>query len=59
MGRLAGLIAIAAAVWVIYHLWTKNNRLTDTEKLIWTIAAVAFSVLTAVIYYFTQYRKFQ
>ena len=59
MGRLLGLVALAAAVWVIYHLWTKNDRLTDTEKLIWTIAAVFFNALTAVIYYFTQYRKFQ
>lgn len=59
MGKLAGLLAIVAAVLVIYHVWTKNDRLTDTEKLIWTIAAVMFSILTGIIYYFTQYRKFQ
>ena len=57
MGRLGILIGIIAAVWVIYDLWTKNKRLSDTEKLVWTIAAVAFSILTAIIYYFTQYRK--
>lgn len=57
MGKLVALLAFVAAVWVIYHLWTKNNRLTDTEKLVWTIAAVAFSIITAVIYYLTQYRK--
>ena len=59
MGRLFALIALIAAVWVIYHLWTKNNRLTDTEKLIWTVCAIAFSIVTAIIYYFTQYRKIQ
>lgn len=59
MGRLFALIAIIAAVWVIYHLWTKNNRLTDTEKLIWTVCAIAFSIVTAIVYYLTQYRKIQ
>lgn len=57
MGKLFVLLGIVAAVWVIYHLWTKNQRLSDTEKLVWTIAAVAFSILTAIIYYFTQYRR--
>lgn len=57
MGRLLVLLGIIAAVWVIYDLWTKNKRLTDTEKLVWTIAAVVFSILTAVIYYFTQYKR--
>lgn len=57
MGKLISLLAIAAAVWVIYHIWTKNRRLSDTEKLVWTIAAVAFSIITAIIYYFTQYKK--
>lgn len=57
MGRLLVLLGIIAAVWVIYDLWTKNKRLTDTEKLVWTIAAVVFSILTAIIYYFTQYKK--
>ena len=57
MGRLIVLLGIIAAVWVIYDLWTKNKRLSDTEKLVWTIAAVVFSILTAIIYYFTQYKK--
>lgn len=57
MGGLIVLIGIIAAVWVIYDLWTKNKRLSDTEKLVWTIAAVVFNILTAIIYYFTQYKK--
>lgn len=59
MGSLISLLAIVAAVLVIYHIWTKNDRLTDTEKLIWTIAAVVFSIITGIVYYFTQYRKIQ
>jgi hypothetical protein len=57
MGRLLAVFYIVCAVWVIYHVWTKNRQLTDTEKLIWTISAVVFSFLTAVIYYVVQKRR--
>ncbi|MCG8391162.1 MAG: PLDc N-terminal domain-containing protein [Cytophagales bacterium] len=57
MGGLIYLVGIIAAVWVIYEVWTQNTRLSDTEKLIWTIGAIFFSVITAVIYYFTQKRR--
>jgi hypothetical protein len=54
MGRLFGIILLACAVWVIYDVWVKNKRFSDTEKLIWTISAILFSGLTAIIYFFTQ-----
>lgn len=54
---LIWLIATICAIWVVYDVWAKNKRLTDTEKLIWTFGAVVFSILTAVIYYFTQKNK--
>jgi hypothetical protein len=54
MGRLFGILLLACAIWVIYDVWTKNKRLTDTEKLVWTISAVLFSGLTAIIYFLTQ-----
>lgn len=57
MGSLFYLVGIVAAVWVIYDVWTQNTRLSDTEKLVWTIGAIFFSVITAVIYYFTQKRQ--
>jgi membrane protein DedA with SNARE-associated domain len=57
MGGLLGILILAAAIWVIYDVWVNNRRFTDTEKLIWTIAAVVFSLLTAVIYFVTQKRK--
>ncbi len=56
MGGLFYLLGIIAAVWVIYDVWSQNTRLTDTEKLIWTICAIFFSVITAIIYYITQKR---
>lgn len=52
-----GLIATIAFIWVAYEVWTQNYRLTKTSKIIWTIAAFFFSILTAIIYYFAEKRK--
>ncbi len=57
MGRLLAIFYIICTVWVIYDVWKNNRRLSDTEKLIWTISAIVFSLLTAVIYYFVQKRR--
>jgi magnesium-transporting ATPase (P-type) len=54
MGRLFGLLLLACAVWVIYEVWFKNKRFTDTEKLVWTLAAIFFSGITAIVYFITQ-----
>lgn len=52
-----GLIATIAFIWVAYEVWTKNYRLNKTSKIIWTVAAFFFSVLTAIIYYFAEKRN--
>ena len=52
MARFGYFIAVACAVWVIYDVWAKNKSLSDNAKIIWTISAVVFSVLTAVVYFF-------
>ncbi len=54
---LLGIVYLICTIWVIYEVWARNTRLTDTEKLIWTISAVLFSVITAIIYYFAQKRR--
>lgn len=51
MRALLPLISLAAAVWVIYQVWEKNERLTTTHKILWTIAAILFNILTAVVYF--------
>jgi hypothetical protein len=51
MGALLSLIAFVAALWVIYEVWTKNNRLTTGYKILWTLAALVFNVFTAIAYY--------
>jgi hypothetical protein len=46
-----GIIALICAVWVIYDVWTNNKKLSDTAKIVWTVLAVIFSILTAIVYW--------
>lgn len=52
-----GLLSLIAFAWVTYEVWTNNNRLAKTNKIIWTVAAFFFSILTAIIYYFAEKRN--
>lgn len=52
LGNVVGIIALICAVWVIYDVWTNNRRTTQGMKIVWTIAAIVFSILTAIVYYF-------
>jgi hypothetical protein len=51
------LFSIACGAYVIYDVWTENKRLDETQKLVWTIAAIFLSILTAIIYYFSFKRR--
>ncbi len=53
-GGFFGLLALACAVWVIYDVWTKNTKLSQNYKIIWTIVAVLFNFITAIVYYFIE-----
>jgi len=57
MGNLFYFIALGCAVWVIYDVWAVNKRLSDQNKIIWTIFAVFFNIGTAIIYYFIEKKK--
>ncbi len=59
MGRaLIPLISLAAAVWVIYEVWEKNYRLSTSRKVLWTVAAILFSIVTAIVYYIMEKPKY-
>ena len=51
-GALSTIIWIAAAVWVIYDIVKNQTVKKDTEKIIWIVCALLFSVITAIVYYF-------
>jgi len=51
-GSILGLIALICAVLVIYDVFAKNKKLSDGMKILWTILALLFSIITAIVYYF-------
>lgn len=51
------IFSIACGAYVIYDVWTENKRLDETQKLVWTIAAIFLGILTAFIYYFSFKKK--
>ncbi len=51
MGTLISIIAILSAIWVLYDVWAVNRTLTDQGKIVWSILAIFFSILTAIFYY--------
>jgi prolipoprotein diacylglyceryltransferase len=56
-GGLWWIIGVVAAVWVLVDVWTKRKGMDQTQKIVWTIAAIIFSVITAIVYYFVVYSK--
>lgn len=55
-GNLLWAVGLICAVWVIYDVFTNNKKLSVEKKVIWTVFAILFSVITAIVYYFV-YRK--
>lgn len=50
-GWLFAIIAIIAAIWVIYDVIVNNKKLSDGMKVVWILCAILFSIITAIIYY--------
>ena len=48
---IIGIIALIAAVWVIYDVLVNNKRLSKEMKILWIVCALFFSIITAIIYY--------
>jgi len=46
-----GVLAIIAAVWVIYDVVTKNKGLSSLAKILWIVFAIFLSIITAIVYF--------
>jgi prolipoprotein diacylglyceryltransferase len=57
LGTIGWILAVVAAVWVIVDIWTKQKKMEQGMKILWTVLAVIFSIITAIIYYFVVYKK--
>lgn len=53
MYQVIQIVALLSAIWVIYDVWTQSKKDTGS-KVLWTVLALLFSIITALIYYFTQ-----
>ena len=52
MTNLLSMGAIIAAVWVIYDVFMVKKNMSLGEKILWTVCAIFFSIITAIVYYF-------
>lgn len=50
-------IGIVCAVWVIYDVFVNQKKYNTERKVLWTVAAIVLSILTAIVYYFFVKRK--
>jgi hypothetical protein len=54
---LTGIICFIAFAWVAYEVWAVNKGMKTVYKLLWTLAALFFSIITAIIYYLVEKRN--
>ena len=52
MTSLAYILGVVGAVWVIYDVWAVNTKLSSGGKIVWTVFAILFNVVTAIVYFF-------
>lgn len=57
MENLLGIIALIAFIYVAYNVWAVQKGMTTGKKVLWTIAALFFSIITAIVYYFVEGRN--
>lgn len=48
--KLLTIIPLICAIYVIYRVWFKDKSRSFFNKLIWTLFAVVFNILTALAY---------
>jgi len=46
MNNIIGIIAIICAIYVIYDVFAVQKRMSFGSKVLWTIFALLFSILT-------------
>ena len=53
-GTIVWIVGLIAAIWVIYDTWAVNKKDSVGIKVVWTICALIFSIITAIVYYFVR-----
>lgn len=48
---ILGIFSLIAMFWVLYDIWFVKKQMSFERKIIWSVAAVFLSILTAIVYY--------
>jgi len=54
---LFGLLCLVVMILVIYDVFANQKKMTTGKKVLWTVLAVLFSVVTGIVYFFVVYKK--
>lgn len=54
---LFGLLCLVVMILVIYDVFANQKKMKTGMKVLWTILAVLFSVVTGIVYFFVVYSK--
>lgn len=56
---LIGIVALGVLIFEILMFLNvlKNQRLSDTEKILWAVGMLFIHPIVAIVYYFTAYSK--
>jgi hypothetical protein len=57
INEILGVVSLIAAILVIYDVFANQKSMTIGMKVLWTVLAILFSIITAVVYYFIAYKK--
>ena len=54
---ILGIVALVFAILVIYDVFAKQKKMSTGMKVLWTVLALLFSIVTGIVYYFVVYKK--
>lgn len=55
--KFIALLSLLSFIWVFYYVWYEDPERSIPGKLLWTLAALLFSIPTALVYFFSKRRR--
>lgn len=57
MNTILWVISIICAIYVLYDVWAVQKKMSGGTKIVWSIFAIIFNIITAIVYYFMVKKK--
>ena len=51
LNTILWIVALIFAILVLYDVWAINKKDSNGIKILWTILAILFSIITGIVYY--------